>query len=53
MTQFKPTDEEYNAVIKEVEDIELKKKVEEAKGNKERAESIRDFENLQQRIKER
>ena len=46
MTQFKPTDEEYDNVMNEVEEIKLARMAEEAKKAKEKAESIRTFENL-------
>jgi hypothetical protein len=51
MTQFRPTDEDYNHVRKETEDSKLTRMEEEAKKARERAEGIRMFEGLSQRIK--
>jgi hypothetical protein len=50
MTEFRPTDEQYNNVLKEVEEIKLAKMEREAKKNRERNEDIRTFEGLSRRI---
>jgi hypothetical protein len=50
MTEFRPTDEQYNNVLKEVEEIKLAKMGREAKKNRERNEGIRTFEDLSRRI---
>lgn len=53
MTQFRPTDEEYNRVIKEAEEIKLARMQAEAKKARERDEAIRTFEGLRHRIESR
>jgi hypothetical protein len=50
MTEFHPTDEEYNDVMKEVEEIKLARMELETKKNKERDEALRTFEPLSSRI---
>jgi hypothetical protein len=50
MTQFHPTDEDYNHVRKETEESKLARMEEEAKKARERAEGIRMFEDLSHRI---
>lgn len=53
MTQFRPTDEDYNHVRKETEESKLARMEEEAKKARERAEGIRMFEDLSHRISKR
>ena len=50
MTEFRPTDEEYNDVKKEVEEIDLERMEAEAKKSKERDEALRTFEGLSHRL---
>lgn len=50
MTEFRFSDEDYNRVKMDAEEIELRKKAEEAKRNKERDESIKTFEGVYRRM---
>ena len=50
MTEYNFSDEQHNEVIKEAEEIKLKRMEEEAQKARERDETIRTFENLSHRI---